>query len=655
MSVIDPQLEALLEIQKNTAPGPRPVFIQEQQEELIKKAGEVPLTLLLGIPTIFSGLLPLLFNYGSEMAGERLAAFVSTFFVTFFALPLMLLIFRSYGVGVERFAVYALLLASASYGISAWYDASVPSYVIIFIALVFGLGPQVAVSGWWRVLRVEARWMRRARSRNSDGLGSTERSGWIRIPRRWFVERRRTSRLPNPPLVAFSAILTCGIAALVWVPEFGGELRAVPFGQGRAETRDSVHRPPYSATVSLIPEVNAAKRRYERLIVLRDRDAETLPVFADHDTLWNAAVQMRFSVRDGSQGVVGALDTVSSRSVDALINAIEKRDGIWKARLDSLDDHWVAGLRAGGAVPGHDPLVSRAEASLRQARAAVHAGLDGNAGKQSRFILGKDDSLRIEKVQILEGVVALLRTGRAEQSARLLAVDDQLVGQEAAIFSSLNKFTQVELARIVNNVRVIGVWIFGSALLVALFGVWSSTRALRLHEKQLSNRSLWLREREARRKGTYVLGCAVLALFTLPLLKPIKPEKLDLSQPFTPFTLPTFYLPAFAGQQLQTPQWGASIENRAYGPTFRSPGEGDVTGPNSDPGVVSDLDLDSLDRRIDGTVRRALADSVRGPVTQMITQTETIVKEIQVVRSGVEKMRARADSVYPHIYQEAGN
>lgn len=648
MSSLDPHLEALLEIQKNTAPGPKPVFIEEKEEELIKKAGEVPLTLLLGIPTVFSGLLPLLFNYGSEMASIRLAAFVSTFFVTFFALPLMLLVFRSYGIGMGRFAVYAILLASVSYGVGARFGNGVPPYVIVTLALAFGLAPQVVASGWWRVLRVEARWLRRVRPRSKTGPAPAERPGWIHIPQRWAVERRQKLRLPSPPLVALSVVLTCGIAALLWIPGFDGELRGVPLGG------DSVAAPPeapsYAATVSLIPQVNGAKDRYEDAVALRDRDAETLPTFPDHDAFWDAAVQIRRSVLSGNQAVLEAVDSASANSVGALIDSLEAHHDRWTNTVGTLEVQWAAALRVRGDVRGNDALVSVAEASLRQARAAVRAGLE--SGERSRIVLEKQDSIRIEQVHALEGVVALLRTGRAEQSARLLTMDDQIVGQEAAIFASLNKFTQAELARIVNNVRVIGVWMFGSALLVALFGVWFSTRALRDQKTQISSRTRGLRQREARRKATYVLGCAVLALFTLPLLKPIKAEKLDLSQPFTPFTLPTFYLPAFAGQQLQAPRWGSSTDNRTYRQTFQ-PGRAAGATATPETGVIPEPY--AIEERLDGSVRRALADSVRGPLTEMITQTQTIAKEIRDVRTGVDKMQTRMESLSPHIYQDAGN
>jgi hypothetical protein len=640
-------LTLLKAIEKNTQAAGRRTFLEEQESAIVKQASAFPLKLFLGIPLLLTGVLPLLFNYGSQVAPAQLAPLVGTFFGLFFTVPTVLLSFRIRKLGLGWLGLYTVSFAAGVFTlfrISG--DAGVGWLASVSFALVFGIFVPLVMwrswrqfrrdwIQWWMGLRADLR--RAVASRVQHGEGARPR--FIRLWLNFNVERRKKARFPSVPLALLALVHTAAILALFHVPHVRSEWRLPPFG-GTPAKQNSVPTN-YATALRLIPAVTTAKERYDRLVDFRAQDSAAVPLLLSSEPYWNTVQGERDSVWKYN----GVLLGVARRSADSariLMQAAPHDSLTWKARLARMDTvRFDAARREALGTADTASKLTRLRGELRPGLLAV------TSGRQTE--LAAADQAKLRNLEELEKAEVVLGMHDAERATKLLTADGILVTQQGDIVRSLNSSAQRELARIVNNVRVAAFYIFLSALLVCVAGWWASTRVERHRtQPQGASRYSWLRYRklEARRRGTYILGTSLLFVFMIPLLQPIKPEKLNLSQPFTPFILPAWFLPSFAQQHVIAPVRGMPASGggtRSAVPSTTPP-----SGTDRPPAPGTD----GLKTVVADAVRETLRDTAvsNGFTASVRTARSDITDSVATAR---ETLLARIGALQRHIDEEA--
>lgn len=360
-------------------------------------------------------------------------------------------------------------------------------------------------------------------------------------------------------MIGLTAVLTGGIMLLHNAPRTRVEMGLIPVRRDSGAAginRDTI----YAQTVALLPILKEAKSRSNALAKLRQRDADAVELFQDSISLWDNALVSRTLLVQHNRRL---LDSASALNIGTIGLVVRQWNGdtTWAHHIRLIDQHHAALLTSGRGGLRRDPVADNLAAMLDTARMTLRSEIARS--------LWTGDSVDVSRVQNLELYRGMLQAPRNERTADLLSLDDRLSSQQSQLLGRLNNFAQREMARVVNNARIVGLWMFGLALLVvavawATAEIASKRRATRSQSGMATQRAIWFRRNQARRKGTYVLGCALLSILSFPLLQKIEAEEMDLSQPFTPFTLPLWYLPAFAEQTVQAPIRNATSETRIY-------------------------------------------------------------------------------------------
>lgn len=548
-------------IREAVTPKPGKTFFEEFQDSVVERARGLPLTALIGIPVLFSTLLPLLFKASAEWETLDPAAVFRSFVLAYVTFPLGYLVLRALGFPSALRIVLALLLALLA-------------MLLPFIA-AFGIVLVVCAGvAWWRAPRSDTDVI----ASLPDAAPAMPSTRWHRYLRRYGLGFHQAQARLVAPLLLLVIILLIGLVKLDTVQPSGGYQSL--FATSRVlRALDRALAPPRDPRPATTPNAiftidtdklmtDSARQRVQAEItcVQRVYAAGTDSLIAASRK--PAALRLVWSASDStdarlclasatSTSAQSARDTISRDSVLHLLSSHVNEAAIV---LDSLLDYNST------APDSASQRVAEKTITAQRSLAAVLArGISD---------ISRDTSYEAyQTAELAKATVLAIRATERERGAdRAEAVRRRLIAYRAASYNRAQK----DLETAFDRIRGVDLVVFGAALLVLLAGQWMVGRQERAEKEQqlLAAQERALRrelspsvaavegkeaaammveaardeEREHRSrilKGTYPLGMALVLLLLVPLLPKLEADDLNPADPFEAFVQSSWYLPSF--------------------------------------------------------------------------------------------------------------
>jgi hypothetical protein len=570
------------------------------ETEALGRAREVTIGVLLGLPALFSGVLPRLFSVAAETNTGALAVLFFAFSAAYFILPLAYISLRGSGGDVwKRSGLLALLGAVLVTCASLFVPESILVLVVAFGGSAIGLSVLAIYTlrrlapgdgkPWFSLDQVReirgAAGSRiplggtspRAENQPEDGPEAKEPAGDaaaapapVSTPSRvsvWSRADARARRLWHAaPGASFAGVALLAAAGLCWMwagpttllDEIRGAFGLAEVVQMAREDGEAARAAVASAARPLNPAYLLTAGASSKQVPDGDSagakpapDAAAAASLAKRDGTGDRLLQATKLLVERTGSHYAALTGLDRQARQAGDSAWAVRLGIERRISEAMDREGriirQMTVRLDSALAGHDraTLVRGAmvASELRRARRSWYAHLAARPAVDSAIgYVGVLASPQARRANAAETAWERFLADWTDEQAGYLRLRQEQQRHLQSLQELKTKTAQRRMTAIYERVRVRGLVVLGLALAWLLFAYY------REFGRPPAGHSL--SPYGQYRKDSYRIGFAFLIILIVPLLPRLQEAKVDPSRPLESFTLRSWYLPGFLTQEV---------------------------------------------------------------------------------------------------------